>query len=95
MRTWPPLIEGWAKKGQFKADELKFSGIIPWLREQTGPVTKQQILDKLKEGQVQVRVVEKGDAEPLSQMFEPEENRVRLRYRNGGLHENCSRSSRI
>jgi len=53
------LIEGWGAKGQFKADELKVSGIIPWLREQKGTVTKQQILDKLKEGEVRVKVVEK------------------------------------
>lgn len=55
------LIEGWGAKGQVKSEELKQSGIIPWLQEQKGPVTKQQILDKLKEGEVQVRVVEKRD----------------------------------
>lgn len=53
-------LESWAKKGQFKADELKWSGVLPWLREQKGPVTKEQVLEKLQEGMVEVREVRRG-----------------------------------
>lgn len=60
------IVEGWGAKGQFKADELKWSGLIPWLREQQGPVTKQQVADFLKENQVEVReVVKESGAKPL------------------------------
>ena len=59
------LVEGWAAKGQFKADELRWSGLLPWLREQKGPVTKQQVADFLKDNQVEVREVQKG-GEPYS-----------------------------
>jgi hypothetical protein len=55
------IIEGWATNGQFKVDELKFSGLLPWLREQTGPVMRHQIIEKLKEGEVRVEVVERGN----------------------------------
>jgi hypothetical protein len=56
-------IESWASKGMFKKEELKWSGLVPWLKEQKGPVTKQQVLDKLKEGEVRVEVVEKADSD--------------------------------
>lgn len=54
------LAEQWAKKGQFKQDELKWTGLIPWLREQKGKVTREQVGEFLKENQVEVREVEKG-----------------------------------
>ena len=54
-------LESWAKKGLFKPDELKWSGVIPYLREHGGTVTRQDVLDYLKGNQVEVRVVEKGE----------------------------------
>ena len=55
------LIEGWMKKGDpkhpIKAEELKWSGLLPWLREQQGTVTKQQVVDFLEENQVELTEV--------------------------------------
>ena len=65
------LIEGWVKKGDpkfpIKAEELKWSGLIPFLREQQGPVTKAQVLDFLKENQVEVREVTRGRAKLVAE----------------------------
>lgn len=56
-------LKNWGSKGIFKNEELKWSGLIPWLEKQTGPVTKDQILNYLRtEGNVQVKVIEKGAA---------------------------------
>lgn len=45
-----------------KADEISWSGIEDWLKDQKGPVTKQQVADYLRANEVQVQEVEKGDA---------------------------------
>lgn len=55
-------IDSWAKKGEFKADELKWSGLDEWLSEQKGKVTKQEVLGYLKANQVEIREVTKWDA---------------------------------
>lgn len=55
------LVKTWMGKGEFKADDLKWSGLTTWLEGQKGPVTRQQVLDYLEgEGKVEVREVEKG-----------------------------------
>jgi NTP hydrolase family protein/strawberry notch-like protein/inorganic pyrophosphatase-like protein len=53
-------IEAWANKGAFKKEELEWSGVLDWLKEQKGKVTKQQVLDYLAENNVRVEEVEKG-----------------------------------
>jgi hypothetical protein len=58
--SYRTLIESWANKGEYKADELKWSGLVPWLDGRTGKVTKGEIADFLKENQVQMKEVVKG-----------------------------------
>ena len=44
-----------------KAEEIKWSGIVPWLESQTGPVTKQAVLDYLaSDGAVRLEEVVAG-----------------------------------
>jgi hypothetical protein len=50
-------LVGWTNKGDFSADELRFSGLAEWLDEQTGKVTKQQVMDFLAMNNVQVEDV--------------------------------------
>ena len=45
------MIQNMAKKGQFKKEELEWSGLIEWLNEQEGKVTKNQIIDYLNKSQ--------------------------------------------
>jgi N12 class adenine-specific DNA methylase len=45
-----------------KADEVQWTGLRPWLQEQKGPVTKQQVLDFVKSNAVQVEEVLRSDA---------------------------------
>ena len=48
-----------------KPDERKWTGIDLWLADQKGkPVTKQEVLDYLKQNEVRVEEVTLGDAEP-------------------------------
>ncbi|HUU53144.1 MAG TPA: hypothetical protein VMW44_00720 [Candidatus Bathyarchaeia archaeon] len=53
-------ISAFAKKGEFKQEELEWSGVEDWLSEQTGKVTKQQVLDYLSKNNVQIKEVVKG-----------------------------------
>jgi len=44
-----------------KAEEIKWSGIVPWLESQTGPITKQAVLDYLAaDGAVRLEEVRNG-----------------------------------
>jgi hypothetical protein len=54
-------LVGWTNKGDFSADELRFSGLAEWLDEQTGKVTKQQVMDFLAMNNVQVEEVVLGN----------------------------------
>ncbi|HUX46581.1 MAG TPA: hypothetical protein VMV58_01085, partial [Desulfosporosinus sp.] len=54
------MINAWAKKGKFKAEELEWSGVNEWLSEQKGKVTKQDVLTYLAENNVRLEEVEKG-----------------------------------
>jgi hypothetical protein len=47
-------LVGWTNKGDFSADELKFSGLADWLDEQPGKVTKEQVMDFLAMNNVEV-----------------------------------------
>lgn len=55
-------INTFAKKGEYKTEELEWSGVNEWLDEQTGKVTKQEVLDYLSENNVQIKEVVKGDS---------------------------------
>ena len=49
------------KSGQVKADEVKWSGIEDWLKDQTGRVSKEDVLAFLDANDVQIEEVTKGD----------------------------------
>jgi len=50
-----------------KAEEIKWSGIVPWLESQTGPVTKQAVLDYLaSDGAVRLEEVRMDDSNAVS-----------------------------
>ena len=55
------MVQGWAKKGEFKADELSWSGLNDWLAEQTGKVTKAEVMAYLAENRLGVQEVVKAD----------------------------------
>ena len=58
------LVRGWANKGEIKAEELDWSGLEDWLKEQKGRVARQDVLDYLAENNVLVRDVVYGMAGP-------------------------------
>lgn len=47
-----------------KAEEIEWSGLTEWLAKQTGPVTKEQVVEYLRANEIQVTDVMKGAAEP-------------------------------
>ena len=51
------VIEAFQRKGDFKAEELEYSGIIPWLDEQEGSVTRDDIIEQLALNAIYVRDV--------------------------------------
>jgi hypothetical protein len=56
---WAGIIKNLTQKG-VKQEEIEWSGVQDWLKEQKGSVTKEQIVDYLKANQIQVREVVKG-----------------------------------
>lgn len=58
-------IENMAKKGQFKQEELSWSGLLEWLDTQSGKVSKDEITAFLNSGGVQVEEVVKGQPEQI------------------------------
>ncbi len=56
-------IESLAKNGQFKQEEMEWSGVVEWLRSKENvlrKVAKQEVMDYLKANEVQVSEVIKG-----------------------------------
>lgn len=53
-------LTAWANKGEFKSDELEWSGVIPWLESKEGKVTKAEVLDWLKDNNVRLEEVVKA-----------------------------------
>lgn len=47
--SFSKTIESWVNKGEFKQEEYEWSGLQDWLKTQSGKVTKQQVIDYLKE----------------------------------------------
>jgi hypothetical protein len=62
-KDWAGLIDNLRNKG-VKQEEIDWSGVKDWLAKQTGPVTKDQVLQHLRENEVQVQEVEKGAPKP-------------------------------
>jgi len=63
---WKMRLKAWATKGEFKADELQWSGLMEWLDTRTGKVTPDDVLGYLREGGVKVEeVMLGGDVFPL------------------------------
>lgn len=56
---WQGVLRGLTTKG-IKPEEIEWSGVNDWLKTQGKTVTKQELLDYLKEGGVKVEEVTKG-----------------------------------
>lgn len=61
-KDWSGLIDNLRNKG-VKQEEIEWSGVRDWLAKQTGPVTKDQVLEHLRENEVRVQEVEKGESD--------------------------------
>jgi len=60
------MIEGWQRKGDFKKEEIEWSGLLEWLDQQDGKLEKPAVLEFLRANGVQVEEVVKhsGPAVP-------------------------------
>lgn len=54
-------LESWAKTGEIKQEELDWSGVTDWLKSQGPKVTKAEVLDYLRQNNVQIQEVMKGE----------------------------------
>lgn len=62
-RAMPDQIKG-IIQGNVKQEESDWVGLNEWLAEKKGSVTKQEVMDFLKQNEVQVQEVMKGDEPP-------------------------------
>lgn len=60
----PLQVRGMLLNNGVKPDEMKWSGIDEWLKAQKGPVTKEQVLEQLRQNNVQIQEVVKGEKTP-------------------------------
>ena len=74
--NYKQTIRNFAQKGEFKAEELEWSGLDDWLGQQKGKVTKQQVLDYLAENNVEILEVLKGGN------FTPEQKSILEEYKS-------------
>lgn len=56
---WQGIIKNFTQKG-IKQEEIDWSGVQDWLKQQKGSVTKEQLLGYLKSHEIQVQEVVKG-----------------------------------
>ena len=54
-RAAPEQVSAIARSGGVKEDEIKWTGLDEWLKEQTGPVSKQDVANFLRANQVAVQ----------------------------------------
>lgn len=59
-RAAPEQVSAIARSGGVKEDEIKWTGLDEWLKEQKGPVSKQDVANFLRASQVTVQEVSKG-----------------------------------
>lgn len=62
---WQGVIKNLTQRG-VRQEEIDWSGVQDWLKEQKGQVTKQQVMDFLKANALQVEEVVKGTGAPPS-----------------------------
>lgn len=58
--SYAQTINGFVRKGEFKEEELEWSGLREWLGEQKGKISKKDLLDYLTANNVRIEEVEKG-----------------------------------
>ena len=71
-QSFKQAVQAFATKGEFKKEELEVSGVIEWLSEQEGKLTKSEVLDYLAANEIQVKEVTKGDG-VLDELMKDEE----------------------
>ena len=62
-QQWSAMIQ---KAPGIKREELEWTGLLEWLGEQTGSVTREQVAGFVRANQIQVRDVTKGSAPTIS-----------------------------
>ncbi|HHS84303.1 MAG TPA: hypothetical protein ENK38_05160 [Gammaproteobacteria bacterium] len=74
-KTYKQQIRAFVKKGQFKQEELEWSGVEEWLDSMLGKkITKDQVLEFLRANEIQVHEVEKGNNPALDRNIGVSEN---------------------
>ena len=51
-------LRSWAKKGMFKQEELEWSGVLEWLYDLDGKVSKEEVLEFIEANRIRVEEVE-------------------------------------
>jgi hypothetical protein len=90
----PKQVAAWlesnAPKLGIKKDELQWSGVTDWLKLQTGKVSKQDVLDYLRQGGVQVTETMKGAVKVGKRFPLPGESIEEFARRNGLRHSDAA-----
>lgn len=77
------MINNMASKGDFKAEELQWSGVNEWLDDQEGKITKDEVLAFVNSHQVEIKEVSMGGSAGRSAMADIE--RIKTSLRNYGV----------
>ncbi len=90
---WASVIDNAKSKG-VKQEEIDWSGVKDWLGEQKGPVSKSDLLQHLRENEVQLQEVEKGTKWPAEKTAEYDRKRREiedLRDRGGQISHDAAK----
>ena len=64
-KQYSALIKKWQEKGEFKAEEMEWAGVMDWLGKQEGVINQKDIMDYLKENEVSIVEVHKKEAKEI------------------------------
>jgi hypothetical protein len=90
---WKQATKGLLNKGLVKQDEVEWTGLNDWLDLQQGKVTKEQVMDYLREGGVRVEETVLGNAKGFTQ--EMQERLDELEANNDRTEEEDAERQRL
>ncbi len=68
-RVYETMIQAWQRKGEFKKEELEWSGLVEWLKTQGKDLTRDDVIEYLRSNSIEINETVLGEG-PTAGRFE-------------------------